>query len=124
MNNINQKNVIQKLNSNTQVPYLCADFISLYDVCENTNVVEMNNIAQQLLDNDLYLEAALNDASAYSIGPKLYDETRIAQMPNGYKVFGDIKSANCLDILRKVDDPLSSTLKRVSSTSSAASFLC
>lgn len=78
MNNINQKNVIQKLNSNTQVPYLCADFISLYDVCENTNIVEMNNIAQQLLDNDLYLEAALNDASAYSIGPKLYDETTIA----------------------------------------------
>jgi len=123
MNNINQKNVIQTLNSNAQVPYLCADFISLYDVCENTNAAEMNNIAQQLLDNDLYLEAALNDASAYSIGPKIYDESTIAQMPNGYKVFGNIKTSNCLDILRKVDDPLSSTLKKVVSTGSA-SFLC
>lgn len=123
MNNITQKNIIQKIQSNADMPYLCADFASLHEMCKNTNAVEMNNMAQQLLDNDLYLEAQLNAASSYVVGPKIYDETAVASMPDGYKVYGSIRQADCLDILKKVEDPLSSTLKRVTSVA-ATKFLC
>lgn len=92
-------------------------------MCESTNANEMNNIAQQLLDNDLALERILNEASAYMPGPKTYDAATIASKPNGSKFFGDLKTAACLDVLRKVEDPLSATIKLVEPCMDSASFL-
>lgn len=123
MNNIAQKNVIQSFKPSTQLPYLEPDFVSLHEMCESTNANEMNNIAQQLLDNDLALERILNEASAYMPGPKTYDEATIASKPNGSKFFGDLKTAACLDVLRKVEDPLSATVKLVEPCMDSASFL-
>lgn len=123
MNNIAQKNVIQSLKPSTQLPYLEPDFVALHEMCESTNANEMNNIAQQLLDNDLALERILNEASAYMPGPKTYDAATIASKPNGSKFFGDLKTAACLDVLRKVEDPLSATIKLVEPCMDSASFL-
>ena len=65
----------------------------------------------------------MNEASAYMPGPKTYDATTIASKPNGSKFFGDLKTAACLDVLRKVEDPLSATIKLVEPCTDSASFL-
>lgn len=40
------------------------------------------------MDNDLYIENKLANDYAYQIGPKPYNESKIAEADNGYKTWG------------------------------------
>ena len=77
------------------------------------NAPAVNTSMQQLLDNDLYIENMLNATSAYMTGPKAYNESTIEAMPNGYKVYGSIDTADCLDIWRKAEKNLSATVTKI-----------
>lgn len=48
--------------------------------------------------------------SAQADGPKVNDSAVVSAAPNGYKVFGDLTSANCLRVLHKVETDISSTI--------------
>lgn len=112
MNNIRQKNVMQELQTNVDMPYIRHQFVDLQSNNPSINSIDVNNSLQQLLDNDLYLESKLTNTSSYIIGPKVYDENTIEYMQNGYKAYGDIHNSEELDILHKVDKELSSTVTK------------
>lgn len=115
MNNISQKNVIYGLKSNSELPYQQITYINHKECCENINEVDVNNLANQLLDNDLYIESFLQHISSYIVGPKIYDSTTISSKVDGYKAFGAIRTSQSLEILHKIDTPLSSTITRLQS---------
>lgn len=115
MNNIRQKNVIYSLKPNTELPYKHPEYVAHNYCCENINEVDVNNLAGQLVDNDLYVESYLQHASSYVVGPKMYDQTTISSKVNGYKSFGAIKSSDTLEIMRKIDTPLSATVSKLQS---------
>lgn len=113
MNNIKQKNVIYGMKSSGDLPYKQVEYINHNECCETLNEVDINNLANQLVDNDVYVEQYLNHTSSYVVGPKKYDETTIESMPNGYKAFGNLKGANYLQILHKVETPIGQTVTRL-----------
>lgn len=113
MNNISQKNVIYGLKSESELPYQQVQYINHKECCENINEVDVNNLANQLLDNDVYVESFLQHASSYIVGPKIYDSTTISSKVNGYKAFGSIRTAQSLEILHKTDKPLSASVSRL-----------
>lgn len=113
MNNIRQKNVIYSLKPNTELPYKHPEYVTHNYCCENINEVDVNNLASQLVDNDVYVENYLQHASSYVVGPKVYDQTTISSKVNGYKSFGAIKSSDTLEIMRKIDTPLSATVSKL-----------
>ena len=113
MNNISQKNVIYGLRSEAELPYQQVQYINHKECCENINEVDVNNLANQLLDNDLYVESFLQHASSYIVGPKIYDSTTISSKTDGYKAFGQIKTSQSLEILHKTDKPLSASVSRL-----------
>ena len=110
MNNINQKNVIYGMKPSSGLPYQQVEWIDHNECCESINEVDVNNLANQLVDNDVYVEQYLNHTSSYIVGPKAYDETTISSAPNGHKAFGQLKGANYLPILHKVEKPLQDTI--------------
>lgn len=115
MNNIRQKNVIYSLVPGTEIPYKNPEYVNHRECCENINEIDINNLANQLVDNDLYVESFLQHASSYITGPKIYDESTISSKVDGYKAFGQIKSSKSLEILHKIDSPLSSTIQKLQS---------
>ena len=124
MNNINQKNVIYSLQQNSELPYSDIGYANHYSGRE-LNAPVVNTSMQQLLDNDLYIENMLNATSAYMVGPKAYNESTISAMPNGYKAYGSIDTADCLDILRKSEKPLSSSIVSIPTFSNKdVKFIC
>lgn len=96
MNNIKQKNVIYGMKPSSDLPYKQVEYINHNECCETLNEVDINNLANQLVDNDVYVEQYLNHTSSYVVGPKAYDEATVESMPNGYKAFGNLKGADCL----------------------------
>lgn len=124
MNNIQQKNTIQKLISNVDMPYQDKFYVDHAIANYTLDSSDVNHSMQQLLDNDIYIERTLNATSSYMQGPKMYDETTIASKPNGYKAYGDVITGDCLDVLRKVEKPLSASLIRSASITGKAYFVC
>lgn len=112
MNNIQQKNALYSLTPDVGLPYEKKQHINNGEQCDSLNATDINNSMQQLLDNDLYVEAQLNAMSSYVEGPKRGDEDTIKTAPDGYKFYGSIETADCLDILRKVETPLSATFTK------------
>lgn len=110
MNNITQKNVIYGLKNSIEIPYKNQEFIDHSDQCDNINLVDVNNLANQLIDNDLYLENYFNYMINYAEGPKSYDEYTVSSKANGTKFLKDIIVDDSLEILHKVDVPLSGSV--------------
>ena len=73
------------------MPYKDAKSVNQYSECANLTYVDVNNAAQQLLDNDLYIEAQLNNVSSYAVGPKT--TSNVYSAPNGYKVYSGLETA-------------------------------
>ena len=112
------------MQQNSELPYAEIGHADHYTGRE-LNAPAVNTSMQQLLDNDLYIENMLNDTSAYIVGPKVYNERTISAMPNGYKVYGSIDTADCLDILRKSEKPLSSSIESIPGFSKKnVKFIC
>lgn len=124
MNNIQQKNVINRLISNSELPYADKFYANHSTANFNIDANDVNHSMQMLLDNDLYIERALNATSAYVEGPKINNDTTIRSKPNGYKVYGDVATGDCLDILQKVEKPLSASLVKSSVFSGDVCFAC
>ena len=124
MNNIQQKNVINRLISNSELPYTDKFYANHSTANFNIDANDVNHSMQMLLDNDLYIERALNATSAYVEGPKINNDTTIRSKPNGYKVYGDVATGDCLDILQKVEKPLSASLVKSSVFSDDVCFAC
>ena len=112
MNNINQKNVIFGLNSDSELPYSSIEHVN-HQTGSELNSHYVNTSMQQLLDNDLYIENMLQATSAYMVGPKAYSENTISSKPNGYKAYGELDTADCLDIWRKAEKNLSATVTKI-----------
>lgn len=110
MNNIEQKNVIYGFKNSIEIPYKKQEFIDHSDQCDNINLVDVNNLANQLVDNDLYLENYFNYMMNYAEGPKSYDEYTVSSKANGTKFLKDIVVDDSLEILHKVDVPLSGSV--------------
>lgn len=115
MNNIRQKNVILQNAPCTDLPYKTVLNVDHYACAETINAIDVNNLAGQMADNDLYIENALKNLSASAVGPKILDASTIASQPDGYKVFGDLTHMNNVRILHKVEIPLSSTITKLMS---------
>jgi len=47
------------------------------------------------------------------VGPKAYSENTISSKPNGYKAYGELDTADCLDIWRKAEKNLSATVTKI-----------
>lgn len=109
MNNIRQKNVIQQFTNNSEMPYGDFEYVDHAAVNYTIDSTDINHCMQTLLDNDLYIEQSLNSASAYMIGPKSYDESELTYKPNGYKIWGDVATADCLDVRQKIETDLKDT---------------
>ena len=123
MNNINQKNTIFSLNSNSELPYSSIEYVN-HATGRELNSHYVNTSLYQLLDNDLYIENMLQAASAYMTGPKAYDEYTISSKPNGYKTYGQLDTADCLDIWRKEEKPLSASIAKVGNVAGSVNFIC
>jgi hypothetical protein len=108
MNNIRQKNVILGMRHQTGIPYGSSEYVNQYSDCQNMTHVDVNNAMRQLLDNDLFIERELNQASSHTVGPK--SQSGMESGSDGYKAFGDVQNSETLDILRRVDRPLSGTI--------------
>lgn len=113
MNNIPQKNIILQNTPCTDIPYKSIQMVDHYACFDAINAVDVNNLAGQMVDNDLYIENALKNLSSSSIGPKILDSSTIASQSDGYKVFGDLKQMNNMRILHKVEIPLSATISKI-----------
>lgn len=113
MNNTEQKNVILKLRHTSDLPYRSIEYVNQFSECANITHVDVNNAMRQLLENDLYIENALNSTSSYIVGPKT--DKNLDEKPNGYKTYGGLATAETLEVLHKVDKPLSSTIERLQS---------
>ena len=113
MNNIRQKNVAAGLMQSRDIPYQDASNVSQFSECENMTYADVNNAMRQLLDNDLFVENSLNNASAYVAGPKT--DAALDSAPDGYKVFGDLQSSGTMETYKKVETPLSATVTKISS---------
>lgn len=112
------------MQQNSELPYSEIGHANHYSGRE-LNAPAVNTSMQQLLDNDLYIENMLNATSAYMVGPKAYNESTISAMPNGYKAYGSIDTADCLDILRKSEKPLSSSIVSIPAFSRKdVKFIC
>lgn len=111
MNNIRQKNVILGMHHQTGIPYGSSEYVNQYSDCQNMTHVDINNAMRQLLDNDLFIERELNQTSSYTVGPK--PQGGMESGTDGYKAFGDVQNSETLDILRRVDCPLSGTIQKV-----------
>lgn len=111
MNNIRQKNVILGMRHQNDIPYGTSEYVNQYSECQNMTHVDVNNAMRQLLDNDLFIERELNQTSSYAVGPKSQDG--MASGADGYKAYGDIENSETLDVLRRVDVPLSGTIQKV-----------
>lgn len=111
------------MNSNSELPYASFEYVN-HATGKELNSHYVNTSLQQLLDNDLYIENMLQATSAYMTGPKAYDEYTISSKPNGYKVYGSLDTAECLDIWRKEDKALSASIVKVANVAGAVNFIC
>jgi len=93
------------------MPYRSIEYVNQYSECANVTHADVNNSMRQLLENDLYIENELNTTSSYVVGPKT--DENLDDKPNGYKTYGGLTTAETLEILHKVDKPLSGTVHRL-----------
>lgn len=75
----------------------------------HVTAIRVNNSFNQLVENDIFNENALNWISACCPGPKRYDETDFDTAINGYKAWRKLPDED-LAILHKVEQDLSSSL--------------
>lgn len=116
MNNINQKNALMREHESIGLPYAYAGHVG-YESATNISQTSLNNTFQQLVDNDLYIENKLANDYAYQIGPKPYNESKIAEADDGYKTWGPAGSYE-LSIVQKNELSLQESLTRAFSTPS------
>ncbi len=88
-NNLKQKNNIQEMQKFSSLPYDNADKISFNENNCYINSVTLNNVFNQLVENDLYVNNHLNIKSGTQIGPKSGDEESIRNGVDGYKYWDD-----------------------------------
>jgi len=111
MNNIKKKNVIYGYDRKDTLPHQ-GDGSSL-TLRSNSNITDarINNVFQQLINNDLYLENKMKIGMNYQPGPYAVKDEEVENLPNGAKRWVDQSDySQPLRILRKLDYPLSSNI--------------
>lgn len=123
MNNLNQKNVIYGRDYKDVLPHAGGgDSVTL---TQNSNITDarLNNVFQQLVNNDLYLENRFVSELNYQSGPEgAGSESTISALPGGSKRWvGTDDYTKPLQIYKKVEVPLSASIGLVRGT--AVSFI-
>ena len=115
MNNIEQKKIRAWNSPVRRMPYGDAGHVQYeYDEDNDARVdaQSFNNLLQQLVDNDIYVENRLNAVSEYHAGPKSSTETAVAAGYDGYKFWGYSQNGDPIVYMKK-ELPLSDILSAV-----------
>ena len=113
MDNTSAKNIVYSFGTTNMMPYLSAT--------NNTNTftdIDVNANFDQLIDNDLFNYLHAKGTGSVKPGPDYYDPETVSTFPDGSKFWKESETTDSITILRKSNNDLSSSIARVSSTSS------
>jgi hypothetical protein len=111
MNNREQKNVIYGLESRNVLPYKMKQDVQTKS--ESFRSAQINNIFQQLIDNDTFIENKIKVSGKNMDGPSRYTDDQIKDLENGSKVLSASAASEQLLILRKEEKNMQESLERV-----------
>ena len=133
--NIKTKNLIYKFKKYDELPYQSSKMIDYSSNDQYVNSTSLNNTYGQCVDNDLFIAKHLKDAigSSSQIGPILAtNDTQIAALPDGTKIFNDVHDATIMqkcvkslqDSMHKSTNSLASTTNFIQSIEQSTAIIC